>query len=99
MVLHAPSVWERRSLPALIKASLRNQIGLFLGTNPKRMASRTLEVYPLVGRANRMEAPAHPSMSIVNAEHVGPAIVPEKKLSTMTVTGSRSECIVQRRND
>jgi hypothetical protein len=30
MVLHAPSVWERRSLPALIKASLRNQIGLFL---------------------------------------------------------------------
>ena len=38
MVLHAPSVWESfrqaqdklRSLPALIKASLRNQIGLFL---------------------------------------------------------------------
>src|SRR5216684_5475529 len=30
MVLHAPSVWERRSLPALIKASLRDQIGLFL---------------------------------------------------------------------
>jgi hypothetical protein len=24
------SVWESRSLPALIKASLRNQIGLFL---------------------------------------------------------------------
>src|ERR1700688_355274 len=36
MVLHAPSVWERRSLPALIKASLRNQIGLFLlGTSPE----------------------------------------------------------------
>jgi hypothetical protein len=36
MVLHAPSVWERRSLPALIKASLRNQIGLFLcAQNPE----------------------------------------------------------------
>src|ERR1700733_2434249 len=29
------SVWESRSLPALIKASLRNQIGLFLfGLSP-----------------------------------------------------------------
>jgi hypothetical protein len=27
------SVWESRSLPALIKASLRNQIGLFLFGN------------------------------------------------------------------
>jgi hypothetical protein len=30
MVLHAPSVWERRSLPALIKAVERNLDGLFL---------------------------------------------------------------------
>ena len=30
MVLHAPSVWERRSLPALIKAAFRNECGLFL---------------------------------------------------------------------
>ena len=33
------SVWESRSLPALIKASLRNQIGLFL---MQRIASKTL---------------------------------------------------------
>jgi hypothetical protein len=30
MVLHAPSVWERRSLPALIKATNRNVGSLFL---------------------------------------------------------------------
>ena len=46
------------------------------------MASRALEVYPLVGRANGMEVPAHPSMSTVNVERVGPVMSPEKKLST-----------------
>jgi hypothetical protein len=51
------------------------------------MASRALDVYPLVDRANRMEVPAHPSMSTVNAEPVGPAMSPEKKLSPTTVTG------------
>ena len=30
MVLHAPSVWERRSLPALIKADHGDMVGLFL---------------------------------------------------------------------
>src|SRR5260370_25540077 len=30
MVRHAPSVWERRSLPAQIKATFRNECGLFL---------------------------------------------------------------------
>jgi hypothetical protein len=51
------------------------------------MASRALDVYPLVGRAKRMEVPAHPSMPTVNAERVWPAISPEKKLSTTAVTG------------
>jgi hypothetical protein len=51
------------------------------------MASLALDVYPLVHRAKRMEVPAHPSMSTVNAERVGPAMSPEKKLSTTTVTG------------
>jgi hypothetical protein len=51
------------------------------------MASLALDVYPLVDRAKRMEVPAHPSMSTVNAERVGPAMSPEKKLSTTTVTG------------
>jgi hypothetical protein len=41
MVLHAPSVWERRSLPALIKASLRNQIGLFLFESNTARASHS----------------------------------------------------------
>lgn len=51
------------------------------------MASLALDVYPLVDRAKRMEVPAQPSMSTVNAERVGPAMSPEKKLSTTTVTG------------
>ena len=51
------------------------------------MASRALEVYPLVGRANGMEVPAHPSMSTVNVERVRPAMSPEKKLGTTTLTG------------
>jgi hypothetical protein len=55
--------------------------------NPKEMASRALGVYPRVGRAERMDCPGSPSMSTVNAERVGPALSPQKKLSTTTVTG------------
>ena len=44
-------------------------------------------MYPLVRRANGSEVPAHPSMSTVNAERVGPAVGPEKKISTLTLTG------------
>ncbi len=51
------------------------------------MASRALEVYPRVGRASGIEDPAQPSMSTVNAERVGPALGPEKKLSTTILTG------------
>ena len=51
------------------------------------MARRGGGVYPLVGRVNRMEVPAHPTMSIVNAEHVRAVVVPEKKISPLTVTG------------
>jgi len=50
------------------------------------MANRPLDVYPLVRRANGSEVPAHPSMS-TNAAHVGPAVGPEKKISTLTLTG------------
>ncbi len=55
--------------------------------NRKKMASRTLEVYPLVGRANGLEVPADPSMSTVNAEHVRAAMSSKRKLSAATVTG------------
>jgi len=51
------------------------------------MANWALAVYPLVGRANRMKVPAHPSMSTVNAERVRSAIAPKKTPTTMTVTG------------
>jgi hypothetical protein len=51
------------------------------------MASRALEVYAPVGRARRIEVPAHPSMSTVNVERVGPAISPAKKLGTTSLTG------------
>jgi hypothetical protein len=51
------------------------------------MANWGLDVYALVGRANGMEAPAHPFMSTINAERVGPALSPEKKLSPTTLTG------------
>jgi len=51
------------------------------------MASRALEVYAPVGRARRIEVPAHPSMSTVNIERVGPAISPAKKLGTTSLTG------------
>jgi hypothetical protein len=52
MVLHAPSVWERRSLPALIKASLRNQIGLFLlGWVFYVVPETAITLYRPVGRA------------------------------------------------
>lgn len=51
------------------------------------MANWALDVYSRVGRANGMEVQAHPSMSTLNAEHVGTAVAPEKKLSTTTFTG------------
>ena len=51
------------------------------------MANRALEVYAPVGRARRIEVPAHPSMSTVNVERVGPAISPAKKLGTTSLTG------------
>jgi len=51
------------------------------------MANWALAVYPLVGRANRMKVPAHPSMSTVNTERVRSAIAPKKPPTTMTVTG------------
>lgn len=51
------------------------------------MASWLLDLYALMGRANRMKVPTHPSMSIVNAEHIGPALGSEKKIRTMTWSG------------
>jgi len=51
------------------------------------MASRALAVYSLVAWGNGIEVPAHSSMSTVNAEHVGPAVGSERKISTMAVTG------------
>jgi len=44
-------------------------------------------VYPRVGWARRMEDPAQPSMSTVNAEPVRAVLTPEKKLSLTTWTG------------
>jgi len=51
------------------------------------MAGWALDVYARVGRANGMKVRAHPSMSTVNVERVGPAVSPEKKLTTTAVTG------------
>ena len=44
-------------------------------------------MYPRVGWARRMEDPAQPSMSTVNAEPVRAVLTPEKKLSLTTWTG------------
>jgi len=51
------------------------------------MANWALGVYPRVGRANGWGSRFTLSMSTVNIERVGPALGPEKKLTTTTVTG------------
>jgi hypothetical protein len=60
---------------------------LFLLANPEKMTSRVLAVYAPVGRARRIEVPAHPSMSTVNVERVGAAISSGKKLGVTSFTG------------
>ena len=51
------------------------------------MTGWALAVYAPVGRARRIEVLAHPSMSTVNAERIGTALSPEKKLGATIVTG------------
>jgi hypothetical protein len=60
---------------------------LFLLANPKKMVSWALVVYAPVGRARRIEVPAHPPMATINVEPIGPVMSPEKKLGTTTFTG------------
>ncbi len=51
------------------------------------MAGRALVVYAPVGQAITSEVLAHPSMSTVNVERVGPLMSPEKKLGATAFTG------------
>jgi hypothetical protein len=53
---------------------------------PKNIANSSHDMYSPVNRATHLEVPAQPSMS-TNAERLGAVVVPEKRISPLTLTG------------